>query len=183
MVGVYGIQAVVQRMSRLPGQRSILFVSYGLEMYPWLLRELTDTALRERVVIHVLNAQGVHPLAPGADITQDPRYVQYSGKQTWERLMAAQGMLELARATGGSYVATNDVKAAYRKLATPEWVYMLSITPGEAIVDKKTHAVKAHELKVKLTAPRKLSVQARESYYPPAPAGQPETPAGLPSRQ
>jgi hypothetical protein len=52
---------------------------------------------------------------------------------------------------------------------------MLGIAPGEAVVDKKTHAVKAHELKVKLTDPRKLGVQARESYYPPAPAGQPAT--------
>jgi len=171
------IGGIVRRMSRLPGQRSIIFISYGLTMNPWAIRELTDLAQRNRVVIHTLNAQGVHPTAAGADVEKDPTKAEFSPTRVWGRLMAWQGMLELARATGGTYLATNDAKAAFRKLATPEWVYMLGITPGEAVVDKKTHAVKAHELKVKLTDPRKLSLQARESYYPPAGAGQQETTA------
>jgi VWFA-related protein len=175
--GANSIGEIVKRMSRLPGQRSIIFISYGLTMNPWAIRELTDLAQRNRVVIHTLNAQGVHPTAAGADVEKDPTKAEFSPTRVWGRLMAWQGMLELARATGGTYLATNDAKAAFRKLATPEWVYMLGITPGEAVVDKKTHAVKAHELKVKLTDPRKLSLQARESYYPPAGAGQQETTA------
>ena len=108
---------------------------------------------------------------------------EFGAGQVWSRILAMQGLRELAHATGGTAVeGTNDAKGAYRKLATPEWVYMLGVTPGEAVVDKKTHEVKAHELKVKLTDQRKLSVQARQSYYPPAPAGEQGAPAGSSNR-
>ena len=181
-VKVNGIRGVVQRMSNLPGQRSIIFISYGLVERPGILEELTDYAQRNRVVIHTLNAQGVHPIAPGADAAADHHLAEFNENEVWYRHMSTQGMLELARATGGTYVAAQDAKAAFRKLATPEWVYMLGITPGEAVMDKKTHLPKAHDLKVKLADPRKLSLQARDSYYPPAPARLQETPAGVSDR-
>ncbi|MGO9095001.1 MAG: VWA domain-containing protein [Bryobacteraceae bacterium] len=171
-VKVNGIRGVVQRMSDLPGERSIIFISYGLVERPWILEELTGYVQRNRVVVHTLNAQGIRPITPGANAAADRRLAEFSESEVSYRHMSTQGMLELARATGGAYVAPQDARAAFRKLATPEWVYMLGITPGEAVVDKKTHVVKAHELKVKLTDPRKLSLQARGSYYPPAPAGQ-----------
>jgi len=174
---------VVRRMSTLPGQRSIVFISYGMALSPRILRDLTDYALRYRVVIHTLNAYAVHPTAPGADVAKDPKMAEFGAGQVWSRILAMQGLRELAHATGGTAVeGTNDAKGAYRKLATPEWVYMLGVTPGEAVVDKKTHEVKAHELKVKLTDQRKLSVQARQSYYPPAPAGEQGAPAGSSNR-
>jgi VWFA-related protein len=182
-VKVNGIRGVVQRMSDLPGQRSIIFISYGLAERAWILEELTDYIQRNRVVVHTLNAQGIHPITPGANAAANRQLAEFSANEVWDRVTSTKGMLELARATGGSYIAPQDVKTAFRKLATPEWVYMLGIAPGEAVVDTKTHLAKAHELKVKLTDPRKLSVQARESYYPSTPAGQQEGPAGLSNRQ
>jgi hypothetical protein len=88
-------------------------------------------------------------------------------------LGAQEGMVDLANGTGGTAVNnTNDADGAYRQMATPEWVYMLGFTPGEAAIDKQTNEMKAHKLRVKVKDSRKLSLLARPSYYPPLPAGQ-----------
>ena len=59
-------------MSILPGQRSVVFVSYGVNLDDGLggspdLFDLTDQAIRDRVVINTLDARALDPQAPGAD--------------------------------------------------------------------------------------------------------------------
>jgi len=144
---------------------------------PGILEELTDYAQRNRVVIHTLNAQGVHPIAPGADAAADHHLAEFNENEVWYRHMSTQGMLELARATGGTYVAARMPRRRSgswpRRSGSICWASLRGGGYGQ-----KDHLPKAHDLKVKLADPRKLSLQARDSYYPPAPARLQETPAG-----
>jgi VWFA-related protein len=174
------IAGVVQRMSNMPGQRSVVYVGYGISWRPDILEAVIHYALRTKVVIHTLDAHTLNPLGANADYSTagmtNPQQLQnqlHNLDDALRRLGAQEGMVDLANGTGGTAVNnTNDADGAYRKLATPEWVYMLGFTPGEAAIDKQTNEVKAHKLKVKVKDSRKLSLLARPSYYPPLPGGQ-----------
>jgi VWFA-related protein len=159
------LEGIVQRMSILPGQRSIVFVTTGAtwdELAP--LQRLIDRAIRARVVIHTLQAQGVHPNLPGADskLSGSGATVEKAiQQQTAAELKARVGLSAIAYGTGGTFVEnTNDADAAYRRLNTPESIYMLGFTPADAGIDGKLH-----HLKVTVKDPRKLNLQARASYY------------------
>jgi VWFA-related protein len=182
------IAAVVKRTSAMPGQRSVVFISYGIAWRPDILEDLTNLAIRSKVVIDTLDARTINPASANASFpTQNitnPQQLErrVNNPNRAARSMAAQeGLRDLAEGTAGIAINnTNDADGAYRKMATPEWVYLLGFTPANVNLDKKTHEAKVHQLKVKVNDPRKLSLQARHSYYPPAPAGQQASPSEQP---
>jgi VWFA-related protein len=167
------LDRIVERMSTLPGQRSVVFVSYGMALDPRVLHLLADYAIRSRVVIHTLNARALHPTTPGADssLTGNAQQMESAIQgQALADLSERLGLSALAYATGGTFVEnTNDADGAYRRMATPECTYMLGFSPGDANLDGKLH-----HLKVTLKEPRKLNLQARTSYYAATPAQQQE---------
>jgi VWFA-related protein len=190
------LSAIVKRMGILPGERSIVFVSYGVDLddgmgdvgiggdgtggFPDLF-DLIDQGIRARVVFNTLDARGVRPQAPGADFglkqhgiqptpekTVAQQLVEYDQGQRQRDLMLRAKSNTLASGTGGAAVdSTNDAAEAFRRMATPECTYMLGFSPGSENLDGKLH-----RLKVTLRDPRKLSVQARNSYFAGAPAGE-----------
>jgi VWFA-related protein len=155
------LKSAIERMAKLPGQRSIVFVSYGMN---WLgdsrtLQELLDDAIRSKVVIDTLNAHPLHFRPPGSAEFQDQ-----------------VGLSVLAYGTGGNAVEnTNDIDGAYRQLATPEVTYMLGFSPGGASLDRRVH-----RLKVTINGRRGVTVQARTHYYAGTPAAEQATRTGTP---
>ncbi|MGA2182887.1 MAG: VWA domain-containing protein [Bryobacteraceae bacterium] len=157
------LAGVVARMSTLPGQRSIVWVTPGMGWDENLsvLHSLIDNAIRARVVINTLDAGGLRtpPLPGGASNPQQLEAAKQAAMLA--ALKARVGLSALAYGTGGTAIEnTNDADAAYRKLATPECIYMLGFSPGDENLDSKLH-----RLKVTVKDRRKLSLQARTSYY------------------
>jgi len=177
------LSETVRRMSILPGQRSMVFISYGVNLDDGTngsreLFDLIDQAIRARVVINTLEARGLYTQAPGADFgPKEPGDINASTPlQVAARIQARRlsdlrlrvKSIALASGTGGTAVdSTNDADDAFRRMATPELTYMLGFSPGSENLDGKVH-----HLKVTLRDSRKLSVQARNSYFAGSPAGE-----------
>src|ERR1035438_7317406 len=137
---------LVRRMARLPGQRTVVLVSPGLQLPLWEMHEtmqLIEYAVRSRVVINSLDARGL-AVSRAGDF----------------QIFQAQ----VTNGTGGRYIRdTNDLDGAVRQLAaTPEYIYVLGFSPEALKADGSFHS-----LTVKLASGHKLDVQARKGYWAP----------------
>jgi VWFA-related protein len=152
---------IVGRMSLLPGQRTLVFVSSGLPItgsdplfwtaVPETMR-LIDHAIRSRVVMSGMDTRGL--AADGVD--RQGRAIGTPTSRDWEF------QLRVSDGTGGKFVRdTNDLDGAVRQLAaTPKFIYVLGFSPDTAVAKSGFH-----KLEVKLRDGRKLDVQARAGYY------------------
>jgi VWFA-related protein len=148
------LQAVVRRMSLLPGKRILALISPGFVVYSEhdnLLPDAMDVienAFRARVVINSLNVRGLDAAGRGPD-----------------DILAL-----LSDGTGGTYPGpTNDYDAAFRRAAAaPEYVYVLGFSPNDLKQDGSLH-----KLKVTLENSRGLDVQSRTSYWDALPGAAP----------
>jgi VWFA-related protein len=157
------LSRAVARMSTTPGQRSMVFVSGGgsWEDDIGILQKVIDRAIRARVVINTLNARG--PETPPLEIGgNNPQQLEASKQAAMKAMLSARlGLSALAYGTGGTAVEnTNDADAAYRRLDTPESIYMLGFSPDDAKLDGKVH-----HLKVSLNGQHKLNLQARSTWF------------------
>ena len=162
---------VIQRLSVLPGQRSILLASPGF-FVPDDIRfdenQVMQKAVHANVVLSSLDARGLYTIDPLGDISQKAVSAAVSSQKTsyeYQNATAAADILaELALGTGGSFFQNNnDLVAGFKKLAeTPETIYILWFTPQALKLDGAFHQVK-----IKVTAPGKLDVQARRGYFAP----------------
>ena len=147
---------IIHRMSLLPGQRTLVFISSGLRVRgtggtepgapgPWSVldevNQLVDHAIRSRVVISAMDTLG---LSLGFPTTR------------WEF------QLDVTDGTGGKFIRnSNDLDGAMRQLAgTPKYRYILGFSP-ESTDSKTLH----HKLEVKLREGHKFEVESRASYY------------------
>ena len=172
------LKEVVQRMSVLPGQRSIVLISPGF-IYPnreQEFSELIDRAIRENVFINTLDARGLYTPDLG-DISkevQDPNPVT-AGYRTRLHLegQATQVvvLMDLAAETGGlSFHDNNDLAAGLREIvAAPEVYYLLAFVPQNLKYDGHFHSVN-----VKLAEKNKYTIQARKGFYAPKHGETPE---------
>ncbi|HXJ93421.1 MAG TPA: VWA domain-containing protein [Terriglobia bacterium] len=168
-----GVEAVVRRMTILPGQRSVVVVSSGfltLTLH-YDVDELVDRALRANVTLNSLDARGLYPdpAIPNArtDATEGlPAEVLWQKERFVKQgaALEADGLATLAADTGGVFVEnTNDFEAGLRRTAAfPDSYYVLGFTPQNLKFDGAFHA-----LKVKLIAKPALTLQARRGYYAP----------------
>jgi VWFA-related protein len=141
-------EKIIHRMSLLPGQRTLVFVSSGLPVHgadwsavPEVMR-LVDSAIRSRVVVSGMDTRGLSAASPTT--------------RAWEF------QLDMADGTGGKFIRdTNDLDGAMRQLATtPKYRYILGFSPEST--GSKTGR---HKLEVKLREGHKLEVEARAGYY------------------
>jgi VWFA-related protein len=167
------VNDIVRRMSVLPGQRNIVFLSPGFFIgdQQAALNDYLDRAIRAGVVINTLDLKGLYTQSGnGVDISQKAWGSAYG--QDIERYNAAsllaQGdtLLQMANSTGGSYFHnSNDLAAGVEKLsAVPEYSYLLGFAPQHLKNDAGFHA-----LKVELKQGAGLTVEARKGYNAPAP--------------
>ena len=143
---------VVRRMSHLPGQRTLVFISPGLLLQgtSWSAvgdtMSLIDQAIRSRVVVNSLDARGLSPTP-----------LRIAGPFQEFQMRVTDG-------TGGTYIRdANDLNGAMERLAaTPKYIYVLGFSPQGIKEDGSFHA-----LTVKLVSGHKLDVQARAGYMAP----------------
>jgi len=169
------LQAVVRRISVMPGQRIIIMVSPGFMNTESLLEqsELMDRALHSNVVINTLDARGLYTNMPDASVSRPPTasiaglVQQY---RTAELSADADVMAELAYTTGGTFFHNNnDLGEGFQRLAAQaEFSYLLGFSPQNLKTDGHFH-----KLKVTLKSPAKGAIQARKGYYAPQGATDP----------
>jgi len=165
------LDAVVERVAAMPGERQVMLVSDGfmdLEMHN-RVESVVDHALRAHVTISALDAGGLR-----VDLLEVDASRQYmaSGELAVEanafnfaRRAADQGTLaEIAEGTGGQFFHdNNDLLAGMRKiLLPPEVSYVLTFSPTELKADGAFH-----DLKVTLANGHGLTIQARKGYFAP----------------
>jgi VWFA-related protein len=165
------LKAVVGRVSRMPGQRSVVLVSPGFiapEM-EYEYTELVDRALRSQVVVNTLDARGLYVGTAFGDISNPnslppniagPKAVIETAAESAQ----ADLLAVLADGTGGVFFHnSNDFDEGFRRIAqTPEYSYALAFTPQDLKLDGSYHA-----LKVTLKNSQKLTLQARRGYFAP----------------
>jgi VWFA-related protein len=156
------LKDVVKRMANLPGRREIILISGGFRVdytrsAQWA--DLIEAAVRSKVIINSLDTGRVTESAGIGAAGMAPRPGRLAPDVTDPTLPLV--IVELARSTGGTYVAGNDFGVNLRKLSTPESHYVLSFVPS-AKADGKLH-----QLKVKLETKGKFTVEARNGYYAP----------------
>jgi VWFA-related protein len=176
-VTLQGIEAVVRRMTTLPGQRSLIFISDGFlsQTLDDQVGRLADRALRANIVINALDARGLFNASniadasrAGRDVPSDPQMRALKERLLIEEAMeGSHAMGTLAQDTGGTlFENNNDMEAGFRRVAgTPIASYVLAFSP-----ENLKHDGAFHPLKVTLVSGRGLSVQARKGYYAPAKA-------------
>jgi len=167
-----GLDELVRRLSAMPGERSIVWVSAGFLAVDrgYELSSVIDHALRARVVINALDSRGLWTLIPGGDAAQRDTFLNGRAAalenqlaQTAQRI-DGDVMAAAASGTGGVFFHdSNDYDGGFRRVgALPEAAYLLTFTPLDLKYDGKYHI-----LKVELVSARGLSLQARKGYFAP----------------
>lgn len=168
-----GLDDLVRRLSVLPGQRGVIFVSPGF--LTGLTKDLTSMvisrAVRAGVFISSLDSRGLYTLVPGGDASQAGP--GFSGRMAallvrYESASAHEdsGVLEeIAYGTGGVlYDNSNDFDAGFRSAGNlTEFSYLLAFSPSDLKPDGKFHKLKV-EL-VGKAGKKNLTVQARRRYF------------------
>lgn len=158
IASLQGLELLVRRISVMPGQRSIVFVSPGYisESELQKVSEITSRAVRAGVIINALDSRGLFTTEPTYQPYNDPHIEMVLG--------------DLAGGTGGIYYHNNnDLDSGFRATGgLPEYSYLLEFSPSDMKFDGKYH-----HLTVQLAGPAKgrdLRVQARRGYFAPSAA-------------
>ncbi len=174
------LEALIRRMSVLPGQRVIVMMSPGFFVLRSMHQsegEVIDRATKENVVINTIDARGLwvssayDASTPATTASVSPLKTQYTMQE--ENAHFAP-LADLADGTGGVYFHDrNDIDQGLLHAATePEVSYVLGFTPQNLKLDGKYH-----NLKVTLTTKQKWALQARHGYFAPRGESNPEAAA------
>jgi VWFA-related protein len=173
------LESVIERTSRMPGERQVMIVSDGfidLEMQN-RVEKVIDRALRSRVTVSALNGAGLALNMRELDASQSnapatPLLSILADSYDASAEAAATGTLrEIANGTGGQFLTNdNNLLGGMRKmLLPPEVSYVLTFSPSELKYNGAFHS-----LKVSLASGRGLTVQARKGYFAPRAKATPE---------
>ncbi|HVH73042.1 MAG TPA: VWA domain-containing protein, partial [Candidatus Dormibacteraeota bacterium] len=170
------LEAIVRRMTSLPGQRILVLVSPGFILSTLQIEasEMMDRSTRANVVINTIDARGLYARDMGDIATPPNDTYRTAGYKSLYRVSAQTAqeevLAELADGTGGVfYHNRNDVGEAMREAgAAPDISYLLGFSPQNLKYDGRFHT-----LKVGLTRKEKFTVQARHGYFAPRSAEDP----------
>ncbi len=164
------VMEIVRRMQAMPGSRTIVLASPGFLLTADHRREeydVLDYALRMNVAVNTIDMRGLYtPPGFAADSAPpagalDAFIVLTEGQAAFQ---SADVLAELADGTGGTFFHDdNGLKEGLNRIAArPEYLYVLGFSPQNLKYDGTFH-----ELKVKLTGGRKVSLQVRKGYWAP----------------
>lgn len=159
------LKALIQAMSKAPGQRTIVMVSPGFAVAadPEQVN-LIDLALRADVTVSTLDPRGIPP-ATNISAPSGGRFDRQNTALAALSDLEEQAVLEeLAYGTGGVFFHNNnDVDEGFRRVAdAPEYSYVLGFSPENVKFDGRFH-----KLKVTVSGNSKLTIKARKGYYAP----------------
>jgi VWFA-related protein len=164
------LEKVVNYVSRMPGQRTVVLVSPGFlsRSEQSELEEIIDHALRTQVVISSLDPRGLATLMREGNVEHSYMPVgSLTGavhRLDEERESDARDVLqEVAQGTGGQFIHNNnDLQAGFGVLAGSP-AYYLAFAPTDMKLDGKFH-----DLKVELAEKHAgFSIHARRGYFAP----------------
>jgi VWFA-related protein len=162
------MESLVGGMAKFPGERMILLASAGFLTGNLEVEQdrLLARALHAEVVINTLDAKGLYTVIPGGDASAAdwlPPFARIVEAKNAQRVADAPGdaMEVLASGTGGTFYHNyNDLARGFRELGmVPETMYVLSFSPTGVAADGRFH-----NLKVRLAAGKRYSLQARLGY-------------------
>jgi len=164
------LRAVINRMTSMPGQRSVVLISPGflvLDDRRDIEMGLIDRAIKAKVVIGGLDARGLYSQLQGGDASDRVNPNTSVAKipyQALETLMETDVVANLADGTGGTfYHGTNDFDEGFARVAgAPDFIYVLGFSPLDLKLDGKFHT-----LKVTLKNGAGMELQVRKGYYAP----------------
>jgi len=171
------IDALIKRMSGLPGQRIIVMMSPGFFLTPSMHQtgDIIDRATKANIVINTIDARGLY-VSSVYDVStpgpRDPRTfalkIQF---QMTEEAVQNDVLAELADGTGGTFFHNrNDIdQGLLQAAAEPEVSYVLGFSPQNLKLDGKYH-----HIKVTLMNKQKWALQARHGYFAPRGEADPE---------
>ena len=165
---------IVKRMSGLPGQRILVFVSSGFlsidQQSLTAESQIIDLAAQSDITISALDARGLYSSEISASEHSPSLGGQslqlHTGYRRTSMESSENAMSSLADGTGGTYFHnSNDLNAGFKSLTeAPEYLYLLEISLNNVKPDGAFHP-----LKVKVNRPD-ISVEARRGYFMPKPA-------------
>jgi VWFA-related protein len=164
------LQALIRRMSVLPGQRVVVMMSPGFYLLPSMHQpaaEVVDRATKENVVINAIDARGLY-VSSVYDASNAPTTAAVNPLKTISIMREEEThftpLAELADGTGGVFFHDrNDIDQGLLQAAgEPEVSYVLGFTPQNLKLDGKYH-----NLKVTLVNKEKWALQARHGYFAP----------------
>jgi VWFA-related protein len=171
------LTAVVKSLGRMPGRKSLLFLSEGLMLKDSTgdttravesLTDLIDAANRASVVFYSLDPSGLQTHATtAADLVQDMRPNDKSPLQAAALALELRvGAERLAEDTGGlALFDTNDLGGAVGRLFDDQQgYYLLGYEPDAASFSGRDAAERFHRLSVKVRR-RGLHVRSRRGFY------------------
>lgn len=164
------LEAIMRRLSAMPGQRIMVFVSPGFIPTTLELETsgLVDRANKANIVINTIDARGLYTpdLGDIGDPYKDPP--QVAGFKASYRVSAQLAqedvLLQLADGTGGTFFHNrNDVDEGLREAgAAPALTYLLGFSPQNMKLDGSLHTIK-----VSFVHKTNYKIQARHGYYAP----------------
>jgi VWFA-related protein len=172
------MEDAMRRLSGMPGQRKLVFISPGFILSTLLSEraDIIDRANRAGIVIDAVDARGLYVPDLMGDISSPPvDSFRTTGLKASYRVTAQTlqgGILEdFALGTGGTYFHNrNDLDVALRQsVAAPPASYLLGFAPQNLKLNGSFHT-----LKVSLVGKQKFSIQARRGYYAPRTLKTPE---------
>jgi len=172
------LEALIRRMSALPGQRVIVMMSPGFFVTPTMhwSGEIIDRATKANIVINTIDARGLYvSSAYDASVSNSallsPQKIQFA---LTEETLQQEVLAEFADGTGGLFFHNrNDIdQGLLQAAAEPEVSYVLGFTPQNLKLDGKYH-----HLKVTLANKQKWGLQARHGYFAPHGESDPEATA------
>jgi len=184
------IGEIVGRLSEMPGDRAIVFVSPGFASMDIVgkLSPILDRAIKANVVVNTVDARGLYVPDTGLDASSrgpcmaggmnpNPDNAPTCTPEATSRFQVVQqsAMNEvlsgLALGTGGTWFHNrNDLdKGIQDALSSPSTSYVLSFSPASRTLNGKFH-----KLKVTVQGSKALTVQARTGYFASKPESDPE---------
>jgi VWFA-related protein len=170
------LEALIRRMSALPGQRIIAMMSPGFFVTPVMHRsgEIIDRATKANIVLNTIDARGLYVSSaydasnPASESPIKTRFMLE------EETLQDEVLGELADGTGGLFIHNrNDIdQGLLQAAAEPEVSYLLGFSPQNLKLNGEYH-----NLKVTLVNKQKWALQARHGYFAPHGESNPEAAA------
>jgi VWFA-related protein len=160
------LEALIRRLSALPGQRIVVMMSPGFFVTPVMhwSGEIIDRATKANIVLNAIDARGLYVSSVYDASDSAPASPLKTQFKLQEELTQDEILGALADGTGGLFIHNrNDIdQGLLQAAAEPEVSYLLGFAPQNLKLDGQYH-----NLKVTLTSKQKWALQARHGYFAP----------------